>query len=214
MALVPALARLVLDAVAPLRCAGCDLVSRDAICPACAQCVEAQSVPPVVDLPWGRAHAGFTFEAEVREILHRGKFQGNRAALRRLAALAAGRLDLSRRQPPDAVAAVPLGPRRRRRRGYNQAEVVACAFAQVAEAPLLNALVRVRETAPQASRGEQARQANVSGAFAWRGTELSGAALWLVDDVLTTGATLGAAASVLRRAGARRVEAFVIARVP
>ena len=214
MALVPALARLVLDAVAPLRCAGCDHVASDAICPACAERLEAQSVPPAVDLSWGTAHAGFTFEAEVREILHRGKFQGNRPALRLLSTLAAGRLDLSRWQPPDAVAAVPLGPRRRRRRGYNQAEVVAAAFAQVAEAPLLGALVRVRETAPQASRGEQARRANVCGAFAWRGAELSGATLWLIDDVLTTGATLGAAASVLRDAGARRVEAFVVARVP
>ena len=214
MALIPALARLVLDAVAPLRCAGCDHVSRDAICSACAERLEAQSVPPGVDLAWGRAHAAFTFEAEVREILHRGKFQGNRAALRRLAVLAAGRLDLSRRPPPDAVAAVPLGPRRRRRRGYNQAEIVAAAFAEVAGVPMLDGLVRLRETAPQASRGEEARQANVAGAFAWRGAELGGAALGLVDDVLTTGATLGAAASAVRRGGARGVEAFVIARVP
>ena len=214
MALYPALARLVLDAVSPLRCAGCDQVAPDPICPACSERLEAQGVPPPVDLAWGRAHAGFTFDAEVREILHRGKFQGNRPALRRLSGLAARRLDLSRRQPPDAIAAVPLGPRRRRRRGYNQAEVVAAAFAQVAEAPLLGGLVRARETAPQASRGEQARQANVAEAFAWHGAELSAAALWLVDDVLTTGATLGAAASVLRRAGARRIEAFVIARVP
>lgn len=214
MALYPALARLVLDAVAPLRCAGCDQVSRGPICAVCAEHLEAQSVPPAIDLTWGRAHAGFTFDAEVREILHRGKFQGNRAALRRLSELVARRLDLSLRQPPDAVAAVPLGPRRRRRRGYNQAEVVAAAFAQVAEAPLLGGLVRIRETAPQASRGEQARQANVAGAFAWHGAELSAAALWLADDVLTTGATLGAAASILRHAGARRIDAFVIARVP
>ena len=214
MALVNALARLVLDAVAPLRCAGCDRVSREAICTACAELLEAQSVPPAVDLTWGRAYAGFTFAGEVREILHRGKFQGNRAALRRLAALAAARMDLSRRRLPDAIAAVPLGDRRRRRRGYNQAELVAGALAEVAEVPLLGGLVRVRETPPQASRGEAARQANVAGAFAWRGVELGGAAVWLVDDVLTTGATLGAAASVVRRAGARRVEAFVIARVP
>lgn len=214
MALVPALARVFLDAVAPLRCAGCDQVSADAVCPACTACLQAQRVPPAIDLTWGRAHAGFTFEGEVREILHRGKFQGNRPALRRLATLAAARLQLMTRSPADAIAAVPLGARRRRQRGYNQAEVVAAVFAEAAGLPVVGGLVRERETPPQASRGEEARQANVAGAFTWRGAELGGAALWLVDDVLTTGATLGAAASVVRNAGARRVEAFVIARVP
>ena len=214
MALVPALARVFLDAVAPLRCAGCDQVSPDPVCPACTARLQAQSVPPPVGLSWGRAHAGFTFEGEVREILHRGKFQGNRPALRRLATLAAARLQLTRRSPADAIAAIPLGARRRRQRGYNQAEVVAAVFAQAAGLPVLRGLVRERETPPQASRGEEARQASVAGAFAWRGAELGGAVLWLIDDVLTTGATLGAAATVVRQAGARRVEALVIARVP
>ena len=214
MALVSALARVFLDAVAPLRCAGCDQVAPDAICPACTARIAAQGVPAQVDLAWGRAHAGFTFEGEVREILHRGKFQGNRPALRRLATLAATRLQLMRRSPPDAIAAVPLGARRRRQRGYNQAEVVAAVFAETAGLPVVSGLVRERDTPPQASRGEEARRANVAGAFAWRGAELGGAAVWLVDDVLTTGATLGAAASALRNAGARRVEAVVIARVP
>lgn len=214
MALVPALARLLLDAVAPLRCAGCDAVSSAAVCAACLETLAAQRVPPPVALPWGAAHAGFTFEAEVREILHRGKFQGNQAALRQLSGLAAGRLGLSQRPLPDAIAAVPLGRRRRRQRGYNPAEVVASVFAEATELPMLGGLRRVRETAPQASRGEAARQANVDGAFAWHGPALSGAALWLVDDVLTTGATLGATAAVLRRAGAHSVDALVIARVP
>lgn len=214
MALVPALARLFLEAVAPLRCAGCDQVSSDPVCPACTAHLQAQLVPSPFGLAWGRAHAGFTFEGEVREILHRGKFQGNRPALRLLATLAAARLQLMTRSPADAIAAIPLGARRRRQRGYNQAEVVAAVFAEAAGLPVLSGLVRERETPPQASRGEDARQANVAGAFAWRGAELGGAVLWLIDDVLTTGATLGAAASVVRHAGARRVEAFVIARVP
>jgi len=214
VALVPSLARLLLDAVAPLRCAGCDSVSSTAICAACVERVGEQGGLSPLGLGWGTAHAAFAFEAEVREILHGGKFQGNRAGLRHIAQLAARRLELPHRPPPDAIAAVPLGAGRRRQRGYNQAEIVAAVFATVVGRPMLGGLVRTRETAPQSSRGEEARQANVAGAFAWRGPELRGAALWLVDDVLTTGATLGAAASVLRDAGAQQVDALVIARVP
>lgn len=189
-------------------------MSREPVCASCTDLVTAQRRPAPIELAWGTAYAAFTFEAEVREILHRGKFQGNRAALAQLARLAAGRLELSSLTPPDAIAAVPLGARRRRQRGYNQAEVVATVFAEVAGLPMPAGLVRVRETAPQASRGEEARRANVAGAFVWRGPELCRTELWLVDDVLTTGATLGAAASVLRAAGARRADALVIARVP
>lgn len=214
MALVPALARLVLDALAPQRCAGCDDVSSQPICTGCAERITSQPLPARLALRGGEARAAFTFDAEVREVLHRGKFQGNRAALRQLATLAARRLELGSGPLPDAIAAIPLGERRRRQRGYNQAEVVAATFAAPVSLPLVRGLVRQRETAPQASRGEHARRANVAGAFGWHGSELDGAALWLVDDVLTTGATAEAAASVLRSAGARRVDALVIARVP
>ena len=214
MVLVPALARLVLDAVAPLRCAGCDEVSRSPICAECGTRIGSGVAPPAVELSRGRAVAAFIFEAEVREVLHRGKFQGNRAALRELARLAAARLELSQLPRPDAIVAIPLGPRRRRQRGYNQAEVVADVFAAAAGLRSIAGLERLRETPPQASRGEAARRDNMAGAFGWRGTELGGAAVWLIDDVLTTGATLEAGAVAVRQAGARQVDAVVIARVP
>ena len=214
MALVPALARLVLDAVAPLRCAGCDEVSSSPICTVSATRITGGPLPPPVELSRGRAVAAFVFEGEVREVLHRGKFQGNRAALRELARLAAARLELSHLPRPDAVVAIPLGPRRRRQRGYNQADVVADVCAAAAGLRSLAGLVRLRETPPQASRGEAARRDNMAGAFGWRGPELGGAAVWLIDDVLTTGATLEAGAMALRAAGARQVDAVVIARVP
>ena len=169
--------------------------------------------PRPVELSRGRALAAFAFDGVVREVLHRGKFQSNRAALRELASLATARLEPSRLTSVDAVVAIPLGRRRRRQRGYNQAEVVADVVGAAAGLRCLEGLVRLRETPPQASRGGVARQDNVAGAFGWRGPELGGAALWLIDDVLTTGATIEAAAVALRSAGARQVDAVVIARV-
>lgn len=171
-------------------------------------------MPRPVDTGSVHVLGGFTFDGVVREVLHRGKFQGNRAALDRLGRLTADRLRLHSRRGPDAVVAVPLGRRRRRHRGYNQAEVVAAVIAEAAAAPLLAGLWRERETQAQASRGEADRRANVAGAFAWRGADLTGARIWLVDDVLTTGATIDAAAAAVREAGAALVGGVVVAYVP
>jgi ComF family protein len=115
---------------------------------------------------------------------------------------------------PDAIVAVPLGQRRRRQRGYNQSDVVARVLAEIHQTPVLNGLHRVRETTPQSARDEQGRRRNVAGAFAWKGSSLAGARLWLVDDVLTTGATVEAAGSSLSAAGASRVDVVVVAVVP
>lgn len=215
MAALASLGRLFLDAVAPRRCAACDQVSQAPICSGCVATLMEAPPPPPVRLAAGRALAGFVFEDAVREVLHRGKFQGDRDALRQAAELVALRLDVRVLLPrPDAVLALPLGSRRRRQRGYNQAEVVARVLAAAAGLPLLAGLARLRETAPQTRRDEAARRRNIDGAFAWRGSGLEGARLWLVDDVLTTGATIDAAAAVLRRAGAARVDAILVARVP
>lgn len=212
MPAITAIGRLLLDAVAPLRCAACDAVASTPICGECVAALGQLPPPRPAHIERVTAHAAFTFEGAVREVLHRGKFQGNRAALRDLARLAAPRLDLAARPPPDAVVAVPLSRRRRGQRGYNQAEVVAAEFARAAAAPLVEGLLRLQDTPAQASLGETARRSNVAGAFAWRGVDVAGASLWLVDDVLTTGATAAAAAGPLLRAGAR-LDAMVIARV-
>jgi len=206
-----ALVRLFLDAVAPRRCAGCGHVSENPICGPCAEQFLGSPAPSPRRLSGVTAFAAFQFDGAVREVLHRGKFQGDRAALEELARHAAPRL--GRAPPPDGLVAVPLGRRRLRQRGYNQAEVVASVLAAAARAPVIRGMVRCRETAPQASRDEGARRANIAGAFAWDGVPLRSASLWLVDDVLTTGATAEAASAVLLEGGARCVSAVVMARV-
>ena len=87
-------------------------------------------------------------------------------------------------------------------------------IAEARDVPVLEDLARIRNTRPRtASRDEATRRDNVACAFAWTGSALGGAYLWLVDDVLTTGATAGAAATVLAHAGASLVDVVVVAAV-
>ncbi|MFN2582115.1 MAG: ComF family protein, partial [Candidatus Dormibacteria bacterium] len=155
-------------------------------------------MPRVTRVDGVQVHAAFRFEGAVREALHRGKFEGDRGALRELARLTAQRLHLQSMTRPDAVVAVPLGTRRGKHRGYNQAEIIAAELASAVNVPLVEGLVRVRETPPQSRRGERSRRLNLEGALEWRGPALERMRLWLVDDVVTTGATTSAAATALR----------------
>lgn len=113
----------------------------------------------------------------------------------------------------DAVVPIPLHWYRRLTRGYNQAERIARPLAGSLGLPLLPALRRIRRTPPQTSLGKAERLANLRRAFRVR-RPVQGLRLLLVDDVATTGATLEAAASVLKRAGAEGVTAVVAARTP
>lgn len=116
---------------------------------------------------------------------------------------------------------IPITPRRLAERGYNQAWELAKALhrraAPTALQALPEALVRVRETPDQHRLARDQRLRNLHGAFAAHPTHAPGLAqahVLLVDDVITTGATLQAAAQALRQAGAARVSALVLARTP
>jgi ComF family protein len=113
----------------------------------------------------------------------------------------------------DALVPVPLHWRRRLRRGYNQAQLLAQAAAN--QLPHLHVepfLIRTRDTVPQATLATTDRLRNLKGAFAARpNAKIAGKHLCLVDDVTTTGTTLRIAARALRRAGAAKVSAVVIA---
>ncbi|MDQ6855810.1 MAG: ComF family protein [Candidatus Dormibacteraeota bacterium] len=192
-----------LDAVAPSRCAACG-DSGHVLCEACVEALEATSPPLVVGV-----RAAFAYDTEVRGILHHGKFRDCRSALHALAWVGAARLT----PPANAlVVPVPLARRRLAERGYNQAEVVAAAFADFHHLPLALLLARTRDTPPQSTLDGPARQASVAGAFAAVQTA-AGANVWLVDDVVTTGATSRAARAALFDAGARDVEIAALAAV-
>lgn len=115
----------------------------------------------------------------------------------------------------DAVLPMPLSPERLRERGYNQALELARQLAP--HKPQAQLLLRTRHTAPQPTLKRAERLRNVQGAFAvepLRAASLRGQRVVLVDDVMTSGASLFAAAAVLRQAGAAHITGLVVARTP
>jgi len=178
-----------------------------AVCGACLQ------HPP----PLAETHAACLYGPPLDRLLPRFKFHHDLAAgylLAKLMARALRPVTVAWPQPA-ALLPVPLHPRRLRQRGYDQALELARPLARNLGLPLLGDLLhRVRDTAPQSRLEAVQRQRNLKDAFRIAGTTALPVHVVLVDDVMTTGATLHAAADGLRRAGVARVDAWVCARVP
>lgn len=112
----------------------------------------------------------------------------------------------------DMVVPVPLHPQKQRRRGYNQSEQFANGIAEVLEIPMNRGLIRTQFTETQTKKSRMERIMNVSEVFlANKDIELEGKKILLVDDVMTTGATLTSCANVLLAADAKLVDLAVIA---
>lgn len=199
-------------------CAGCRRAlpwNRHA-CPRCAiplpqpeLCGACLRRPP----PMALTLAPFIYGFPLDRLVPRLKFHDDLAAGRLLAELMAE--GLAGADLPQALVPVPLHRSRLRRRGYDQALELARPLARRLQVPLLaDALVRTRATPAQSELDAPARRRNLHRAFGLRQGAALPAHVALVDDVMTTGATLWAAARTLRRAGVERVDAWVAARVP
>jgi competence protein ComFC len=164
---------------------------------------------------YAQARSAARFEGAVRELIHQLKYQHAFWVLPDLVHLAeaAHRAHFAE-EKVDLIAPVPLHPSRRRARGYNQSALLATALGRRLGLPARNRLLRrVRDTGTQTHLTAAARLLNVRGAFAVaQPRAAAGRTVLLVDDVMTTGATLEECARALRKAGAVRVLALTVAR--
>lgn len=195
----------------PGRCTICGAVcgGGKAVCGRCREAVRGQFQMMVCPVCGGTAYAGFCFSCSGRSqfigllpyipwgqpLVRAFKFGGRVD----IADLIAGWIaDFLKRPGVDLISWVPLHPSRKRRRGYDQAGRIAARLAAIWKIPARGLLTRIRRTGPQARCSARRRRTNVRGAFrasAGRGRVL------LVDDVLTTGATMGACGEALEEAG-------------
>lgn len=212
-----------LDLLLPRACARCGAhVEGDAVlCRLCARGLPRlpRDGAPRAPAPLTTWEAEVAYAGEVEQWIHRFKYPRPGLAgldARPAALLAALATDAAARIPPPRprlVVPVPIHPRRHRARGFHPAGVLAEAVAHaLAGRCVPDALATTRETASQTGLDRAARRRNVRGAFAPRPGFVAERAVVLVDDVVTTGATLAACARALRRAGAREIHAVCVAR--
>lgn len=204
--------RSLLSLLAPPLCAACGASAGRAepLCPPCRRALRrlgddlARAGPAVVWAP-------LAYEGGARALVRALKFRGAEPVATVMAA------QIAAAAPPGLIAGalvpVPLHPSRLRKRGYNQAERIASALAGRTGLPLADCLDRTGPRATQVGRDRTARLAGIAGTVGLRPGFPAPPRATLVDDVMTTGATLAAAAAVLVQAGTE-VTAVVYARTP
>lgn len=170
------------------------------VCGACLQHLPAHD----------RTLAAFSYAFPVDQLIQSLKYQQRLAIAPVLGRALARAVHTSAR--PDVLIPMPLHPKRLQQRGFNHATEIARQVAADLNLFLdLSVCERVRDTPPQVALAYDQRRRNVRDAFACHG-DVAGMRVALIDDVMTTGTSLDELASTLKQAGAREVEAWVVAR--
>lgn len=217
-----------LQLVFPHVCDGCgsDLLNIESrLCIRCLASLpetnfEKHSLNPVEKIFWGRlpiinasAHLYFTKESLVQHLMHQVKYKGNKELGLQLGRIMGHALKSSNRfNNPDALIPLPLFPSKEKKRGYNQAAVLCEGIAEILSIPVFsNVITRPQYTETQTKKGRIERWKNIEGKFQLENPQLiQNKHLLLVDDVITTGATLEASGNELLKAENVRLSVAVL----
>ncbi|MFK8018113.1 MAG: ComF family protein [Gammaproteobacteria bacterium] len=162
---------------------------------------------------WDNAASAFDYRFPVDLLVTRTKFNGRLDMARALGHASAHQFQIAHPVNADAILPIPLHWRRRWQRGFNQAAVLAEPVADYLNIPFRCDLLQRKRSTPEQTRLDgEARRENLDGAFAVTG-DVTHQNLILFDDVMTTGATLGAATTALKTSGANTVRVWTCARV-
>ena len=206
-----------LDFFFPPRCPNCSsyVEQRGGFCPACAQrLIGLRSIARTPEAAeclagiWALGH----YREGVRDLLRALKYQKRRSVLPDFETLLEeGETVLAQLPRPLTAVAVPLSRERAQERGFNQTEEIFASWLGKHSIELVPALVRTRATAPLYDHTRTERRRELRGAFApAENLDVTGLDILLVDDIMTTGATLIECARTLKRAGAHRIYALVL----
>jgi ComF family protein len=221
-ALLPGRCAICAGAAEDLLCAPCrrELPWNRIACPVCARpqatapayvCARCIVRPPAFDSAWSAFRHAWPVNSAIYRLKYHADFRSARWLGTEMAAALAARPD----PLPQLLLPVPLHGGRLRRRGYNQSVELARAIARTLGLPVdIAAAERIRATEDQIGKSAAQRRRNVRNAFAVTAARVRGLHLALVDDVMTTGSTLGELAAYCRRAGAVKIEAWTAARTP
>jgi ComF family protein len=207
----------VLHLLFPHVCTGCgsDILAKESVL--CMRCMDAMPETnfeqhadnPVEKIFWGRlplkgasAQYYFTKESLMQHLMHQFKYKGNRELGLQLGRMMGDQLKKAGRFDADALLPLPLFPAKEKRRGYNQATILCEGMAESMGLPVIdNAITRPQHTETQTKKGRIERWKNMEGKFILTKPELiQNKHVLLVDDVVTTGATLEACGNELLKA--------------
>ena len=236
-----AILQALLDLLYPPRCEVCDTLGPEAFCaqclaqvlphepPECRLCGALLPRSPVTrDIcaecaqtrrHYDGARSVGIHTATLRTAVLQFKFHNRRRLQGPLARLLADRLEVEQEPPQglplrqvDCLVPVPLHPRRRQWRGFDQALLLSTELSRLTGLPLVIGLARTRPTTPQIRLTPQEREDNVRGAFAAVGHAVAGKRILLIDDVYTTGATVSQAARAAKDGGAAAAYVLTVSR--